>query len=173
LDKVHHAKIDIRSLLKDPSLFKEQAFINNEWTQSSLGASFPVNNPATGEIIAQVANLSSADAEKAITAAEQALPKWKSITGKERAGLMRKWFDLILQNKEDLAVLMTLEQGKPIAESTGEVVYGASFIEWYAEEAKRVSGTIPTTIWGDKRFMVLKQPVGFALLLRLGIFLMR
>jgi succinate-semialdehyde dehydrogenase / glutarate-semialdehyde dehydrogenase len=100
------------------------------------------------------------DAEKAIAAANAAFPKWKGITGKERAGFMRKWFDLILQNKDDLAILMTLEQGKPLAESSGEVVYGASFIEWYAEEAKRVSGTIPTTIWGDKRFMVLKQPVG-------------
>ena len=153
-------KMDIRSLLKDPSLFKELAFIDNEWVQSSSNTSFQVNNPATGEIIAEVTNLSVADAEKAIAAADQALTKWKSITGKERAGLMRKWFDLILQNKEDLAILMTLEQGKPLAESTGEVVYGASFIEWYAEEAKRVSGTIPTTIWGDKRFMVLKQPVG-------------
>ena len=153
-------KIDIRSLLKDPSLFKEQAFINNEWVRSSSDTTFPVNNPATGKIIAQVANLDASDAEKAIIAADHALPQWKSITGKERAGLMRKWFDLILQNKEDLAILMTLEQGKPLAESTGEVVYGASFIEWYAEEAKRVSGTIPTTIWGDKRFMVLKQPVG-------------
>jgi succinate-semialdehyde dehydrogenase / glutarate-semialdehyde dehydrogenase len=152
--------IDIRKLLKDPSLFKEEAFINNQWVKSSSGASFPINNPATGEIIAQVANLGAADAEKAIAAADQALPKWKAITGKERAGLMRKWFDLILQNKDDLAILMTLEQGKPLAESAGEVVYGASFIEWYAEEAKRVSGTIPTTIWGDKRFMVLKQPVG-------------
>jgi len=152
--------IDIRKLLKDPSLFKEEAFINNQWVKSSSGASFPINNPATGEIIALVANLGAADAEKAIAAADQALPKWKAITGKERAGLMRKWFDLILQNKDDLAILMTLEQGKPLAESAGEVVYGASFIEWYAEEAKRVSGTIPTTIWGDKRFMVLKQPVG-------------
>ncbi len=152
--------IDIRKLLKDPSLFKEEAFINNQWVKSSSGNAFPISNPATGEIIAQVANLGAADAEKAIAAADQALPKWKAITGKERAGLMRKWFDLILQNKDDLAVLMTLEQGKPLAESAGEVVYGASFIEWYAEEAKRVSGTIPTTIWGDKRFMVLKQPVG-------------
>ena len=152
--------IDIRKLLKDPSLFKEEAFINNQWVKSSSGASFPINNPATGEIIAQVANLGAADAEKAIAAADIALSKWKAITGKERAGLMRKWFDLILQNKDDLAILMTLEQGKPLTESAGEVVYGASFIEWYAEEAKRVSGTIPTTIWGDKRFMVLKQPVG-------------
>jgi len=152
--------IDIRKLLKDPSLFKEEAFINNQWVKSSSGSSFPIHNPATGEIIAQVANLGAADAEKAIAAADQALPKWKILTGKERAGIMRKWFDLILQNKDDLAILMTLEQGKPLTESAGEVVYGASFIEWYAEEAKRVSGTIPTTIWGDKRFMVLKQPVG-------------
>ncbi|MFZ4379545.1 MAG: NAD-dependent succinate-semialdehyde dehydrogenase [Polynucleobacter sp.] len=152
--------IDIRKLLKDPSLFKEEAFINNQWVKSSAGSSFPIHNPATGEIIAQVANLGAADAEKAIAAADQALPKWKSLTGKERAGIMRKWFDLILQNKDDLAILMTLEQGKPLTESAGEVVYGASFIEWYAEEAKRVSGTIPTTVWGDKRFMVLKQPVG-------------
>jgi len=152
--------IDIRKLLKDPSLFKEEAFIDNQWVKSSSGASFPINNPATGEIIAQVANLGAADAEKAIAAADQALPQWKNLTGKERAGIMRKWFDLILQNKDDLAILMTLEQGKPLTESTGEVVYGASFIEWYAEEAKRVSGTIPTTVWGDKRFMVLKQPIG-------------
>jgi len=152
--------IDIRKLLKDPSLFKEEAFINNQWVKSSSGTSFPINNPATGEIIAQVANLGAVDAEKAIAAADHALSKWKGITGKERAGFMRKWFDLILQNKDDLAVLMTLEQGKPLTESVGEVVYGASFIEWYAEEAKRVSGTIPTTIWGDKRFMVLKQPIG-------------
>jgi len=152
--------IDIRKLLKDPSLFKEEAFIGNQWVKSSSGASFPINNPATDEIIAQVANLGVADAQKAIAAADQALPQWKGLTGKERAGIMRKWFDLILQNKDDLAILMTLEQGKPLTESTGEVVYGASFIEWYAEEAKRVSGTIPTTVWGDKRFMVLKQPVG-------------
>jgi len=151
---------DIRKLLKDPSLFKEEAFINGKWVKSSSGKTFPINNPANNEIIAQVANLDAADADKAIAAANTAFPKWKSITGKERAGLMRKWFDLILQNKDDLAILMTLEQGKPLTESAGEVVYGASFIEWYAEEAKRVSGTIPTTIWGDKRFMVLKQPVG-------------
>ena len=151
---------DIRKLLKDPSLFKEEAFINGKWVKSSSGKTFPINNPATNEIIAQVANLDAGDADKAIAAANAAFPKWKSITGKERAGIMRKWFDLILQNKDDLAILMTLEQGKPLTESVGEVVYGASFIEWYAEEAKRVSGTIPTTIWGDKRFMVLKQPIG-------------
>jgi succinate-semialdehyde dehydrogenase / glutarate-semialdehyde dehydrogenase len=151
---------DIRKLLKDPSLFKEEAFINGKWVKSSSEKAFPINNPATNEIIGQVANLDASDAEKAIAAANDAFPKWKGITGKERAGLMRKWFDLILQNKDDLAILMTLEQGKPLTESAGEVVYGASFIEWYAEEAKRVSGTIPTTIWGDKRFMVLKQPVG-------------
>jgi succinate-semialdehyde dehydrogenase/glutarate-semialdehyde dehydrogenase len=151
---------DIRKLLKDPSLFKEEAFINGNWVKSSSGKTFPINNPASNEIIAQVSNLDASDADKAIAAANAAFPKWRDITGKERAGLMRKWFDLILQNKDDLAILMTLEQGKPLTESAGEIVYGASFIEWFAEEAKRVSGTIPTTIWGDKRFMVLKQAVG-------------
>lgn len=151
---------DIRKLLKDPSLFKEEAFINGNWVKSSSGKTFPINNPASNEIIAQVSNLDASDADRAIAAANAAFPKWRDITGKERAGLMRKWFDLILQNKDDLAILMTLEQGKPLTESAGEIVYGASFIEWFAEEAKRVSGTIPTTIWGDKRFMVLKQAVG-------------
>ena len=151
---------DIRKLLKDPSLFKEEAFINGNWVKSNYGKTFPINNPASNEIIAQVSNLDASDADKAIAAANAAFPKWRDITGKERAGLMRKWFDLILQNKDDLAILMTLEQGKPLTESAGEIVYGASFIEWFAEEAKRVSGTIPTTIWGDKRFMVLKQAVG-------------
>jgi succinate-semialdehyde dehydrogenase/glutarate-semialdehyde dehydrogenase len=151
---------DIRKLLKDPSLFKEEAYIDGKWVQGANNEEFLVNNPATHEIIARVANLAPTDAERAIQAANVAFPKWRDKTGKERAILMRKWFDLILQNKEDLAILMTLEQGKPLAESTGEVVYGASFIEWFAEEAKRVSGTIPSTIWGDKRFMVLKQAIG-------------
>jgi succinate-semialdehyde dehydrogenase/glutarate-semialdehyde dehydrogenase len=152
--------IDIRPLLKDPSLFKEDGFIDGQWLKAAHGASFAVNNPATNETIAQVANLGPAEAEQAIQAAAQALPEWRSKTGKERANIMRKWFDLIIQNTADLAVLMTLEQGKPLAESSGEVTYGASFIEWFAEEAKRVCGDIPQTTWGDKRVMVLKQPIG-------------
>ena len=151
---------DIRKLLKDPSLFKQEAYINGQWVKASNNVLFNVSNPATHENIAQVANLTASDAEKAVHAAEAAFPKWREKTGKERATLMRKWFDLILQNKEDLAVLMTLEQGKPLTESAGEVLYGASFIEWFAEEAKRVAGTIPSTVWSDKRFMVLKQPIG-------------
>ena len=151
-------KIDIRSLLKDPSLFKEQAFINGKWIDSK--ETFAVTNPATDELIASVSNLGSKDAELAIKAAEQALPAWRNKIGKERAQIMRKWFDLIIENTKDLATLMTLEQGKPLAEASGEVIYGASFVEWFAEEAKRVAGSIPTTTWGDKRMMVLKQPIG-------------
>ena len=151
-------KIDIRSFLKDPSLFKEQAFINGKWVTSK--ENFIVQNPATDEPIASVSNLGPQDAELAITAAEKALPAWRSKTGKERAHIMRKWFDLITENTQDLATLMTLEQGKPLAEAAGEVAYGASFVEWFAEEAKRVAGSIPTTTWGDKRMMVLKQPIG-------------
>ena len=151
-------KIDIRSLLKDPRLFKEQAFINGKWIDSK--ETFAVTNPATDELIASVSNLGSKDAELAIKTAEQALPAWRNKIGKERAHIMRKWFDLIIENTKDLATLMTLEQGKPLAEASGEVVYGASFVEWFAEEAKRVAGSIPTTTWGDKRMMVLKQPIG-------------
>lgn len=153
-------KTDIRSLLKDPSLLKENAYINGQWVKADSGATFLVNNPATGEIIAQVSNLGPADAELAIKAAEQAFGDWKSKTGKERASIMRRWFDLIIQNTSDLATLMTLEQGKPLIESAGEVAYGASFIEWFAEEAKRVSGSLPSTTWSDKRLIVLKQPIG-------------
>ncbi|QWE16897.1 NAD-dependent succinate-semialdehyde dehydrogenase [Polynucleobacter sp. AP-Nino-20-G2] len=151
-------KIDIRTLLKDPSLFKEDAFINGAWVKSSN--TFAVTNPATGEHIAQVSNLEPKDAELAIAAAESAFQSWKSKTAKERASVMRKWFDLIIQNTQDLATLMTLEQGKPLVEATGEVAYGASFIEWFAEEAKRVAGSIPSTTWSDKRLIVMKQPIG-------------
>ena len=131
-------KIDIRSLLKDPSLLKEQAFINGKWVGSQT--TFDVTNPATDEVIASVSNLSSKDAELAIKAAEEALPAWRNKIGKERAQIMRKWFDLIIENTQDLATLMTLEQGKPLIEAAGEVAYGASFVEWFAEEAKRVAG---------------------------------
>ncbi len=153
-------KIDIRNLLKDPSLFKEDSYINGQWVNAKSGNTFSVNNPATGEIIAQVANLSTTDAELAIQSAENAFESWKNKTGKERASIMRNWFDLIIANTSDLATLMTLEQGKPLIEAAGEVAYGASFIEWFAEEAKRVTGSIPSTTWSDKRLIVLKQPIG-------------
>ena len=152
--------VDIRKLLKDPSLFKEEAFINGAWVQAKPENTFSVNNPATGEIIAHVSNLGAQEAEQAITAAERAFQDWKNETGKERAAIMRKWFDLVIANTQDLATLMTLEQGKPLVEAAGEVTYGASFIEWFAEEAKRVTGSIPSTTWSDKRMIVMKQPIG-------------
>ena len=150
--------VDIRSQLKDASLFKEEAFIDGKWVGSK--STFTVSNPATNDIIASVANLETKDAELAIAAAEKALPTWRSKLAKERAQIMRKWFDLIIENTQDLAKLMTLEQGKPLAEAAGEVIYGASFVEWFAEEAKRVEGSILGTTWSDKRLMVLKQPIG-------------
>lgn len=152
--------VDIRKLLKDPSLFKEEAFINGAWVQAKPENTFSVNNPATGEIIAHVSNLGAQEAEQAITAAERAFQDWKNKTGKERAAIMRTWFDLVIANTQDLATLMTLEQGKPLVEAAGEVTYGASFIEWFAEEAKRVTGSIPSTTWSDKRMIVMKQPIG-------------
>lgn len=151
-------KVDIRSQLEDSSLFREEAFINGKWVDSKN--TFMVSNPATDDIIAAVANLEVKDVELAIAAAENALPAWRSKLAKERAQIMRKWFDLIIENTQDLAKLMTLEQGKPLAEAAGEVVYGASFVEWFAEEAKRVEGSILGTTWGDKRMMVLKQAIG-------------
>jgi len=153
-------KIDIRHHFKDPSLLKDMAFIHGQWINAATHNRFAVHNPATNELIAEVSNLGTAEAEQAIAAAETALPAWRSKTGKERAQLMRKWFELIIANTQDLATLMTLEQGKPLSEAAGEVAYGASFVEWFAEEAKRVAGAIPSTTWSDKRLLVLKQAIG-------------
>ncbi len=144
--------------LKDPSLLKTKAFIGGEW--HSGAKTFPVENPATGETIAQVADLSIAEVKTAIKFAHTAQPEWAALTGKERAGLLRNWFDLMVANADDLAQILTAEMGKPLAEAKGEVLYGASFIEWFAEEAKRVYGdTIPGHSQ-DKRIVVIKQPVG-------------
>jgi len=151
-------KVDIRSQLKDSSLFREEAFIDGKWVSSE--STFTVSNPATDDTIASVANLETKDAELAIAAAEKALPAWRNKLAKERAQIMRKWFELIIENTQDLAKLMTLEQGKPLTEAAGEVIYGASFVEWFAEEAKRVEGSVLGTTWSDKRLMVLKQPIG-------------
>jgi succinate-semialdehyde dehydrogenase/glutarate-semialdehyde dehydrogenase len=151
---------NIPKLLKNPSLFREDALINGQWIKASANQRFPVRNPATGQNLALIANLNTADAHEAIQAAEIALSAWRGRIAKERAGIMRKWFELILANADDLAILMTLEQGKPLAEAKGEVMYGASFVEWFAEEAKRVMGAIPSSTWGDKRTLVLKQAIG-------------
>jgi succinate-semialdehyde dehydrogenase/glutarate-semialdehyde dehydrogenase len=146
------------SLLNDPSLLKTDALVAGEWLQ---GASrFDVNDPATGLKLADVANLTRKDAEAAIAAAGAAWPAWRAKTAKERSGILRKWFDLLIANTEDLGRLMTAEQGKPFAEAKGEVTYAASFVEWFAEEAKRVNGETLPTFDNNRRLLVLRQPVG-------------
>ncbi len=146
------------ALLKDPTLLKTDGLINGEWVK---GASrFDVLDPATGLKLADVANLGPADAEKAIAAANAAWGPWKNKTAKERSIILRKWFDLLMANQDDLGRLMTAEQGKPLAEAKGEVAYGASFVEWFAEEAKRVNGETLPQFDNNRRLMVLKQPIG-------------
>jgi len=146
------------SLLKDPSLFKTDALVNGQWVKGS--SRFDVNNPATGEKLADVANLGAADAKAAIAAANAAWPAWRNKTGKERSIILRKWFDLLTANTDDLARILTAEQGKPFAEAKGEIAYGASFVEWFAEEAKRVNGETLPQFDNNRRLMVLKQPIG-------------
>jgi succinate-semialdehyde dehydrogenase / glutarate-semialdehyde dehydrogenase len=146
--------------LKDSSLLKSLAFVNGAWTAADNGATFEVLNPATGQVLATVPDMGAAETRRAIEAANAAWPAWKAKTAKERAAILRAWYNLIMANQEDLAVLLTAEQGKPLAEARGEIAYGASFIEWFAEEAKRVYGdTIPGHA-PDKRIVVLKEPIG-------------
>ncbi|MCL6261787.1 NADP-dependent succinate-semialdehyde dehydrogenase [Craterilacuibacter sp. RT1T] len=146
--------------LKDPSLLKQQCYLNGEWLDADNGETIPVSNPATGEIIAQVPKMGRAEAERAVAAAADAFPLWKKKSAKERALLLRRWFDLMMANQDDLAAILTAEQGKPLAEAKGEIAYGASYIEWYAEEGKRIYGdTIPST-GADKRILVSKEPIG-------------
>ncbi len=146
--------------LADSSLLKTAAYVDGAWVQAQSGARFTVTNPATGETIAEIADQTDVDTRAAIAAAHKALPAWRAKTAKERAGLMRKWFDLMMANQEDLAVIMTAEQGKPLAESRGEIAYGASFIEWFAEEGKRVYGDVIPTPQNGRRIVVLKEPIG-------------
>ena len=148
--------------LKDSKLFREQCYIDGAWLDAQSRKNFPVHNPATGAVLGSVPDMGTSETRRAIEAAERAWPAWRDKTAKERAAILRKWFDLMMANQEDLAQLMTAEQGKPLAESRGEIAYGASFVEWFAEEAKRVYGdTIPSP-WADKRIVVLKQPIGVA-----------
>lgn len=146
--------------LKDPSLLRGDAFIDGAWVKARAGKSFAVTNPANGESLADVTDCAPEDARAAIEAAHAAFPAWRAKTAKERAGILRKWFELIMANQEDLAVLMTSEQGKPLAETRGEVAYGASFIEWFAEEGKRVYGDVIPTFAAGKRVLVFKEPIG-------------
>ncbi len=146
--------------LSDPKLFREQCYIDGRWADADSGAVIEVTNPATGEVLGTIPRMGTAETRRAIEAAEKAWPAWRGLLAKERANILRKWYDLILENQEDLARLMTLEQGKPLAEAKGEVVYGASFIEWFAEEAKRIYGDTIPQHQADKRIVVVKQPVG-------------
>jgi len=146
--------------LKDPKLFREQCYLDGAWQGAAGGKSFRVHNPASGAQLGTVPDMGADETRKAIDAAETALPAWRAKTGKERAAILRKWNDLILANLDDLALILTSEQGKPLAESKGEVTIGAAYVEWFAEEAKRIYGdTIPTP-WADRRILVIKQPVG-------------
>ena len=155
------AKTDLKSLLKDPSLLETRAYIGGQWVDGEDGT-FEVTNPARGDVIAQVADLSRAQVAGAIAQAEKAQKDWASWTGKERAAVMRKWFDLMMENQDDLGTILTAEQGKPLAEAKGEIAYGASFIESFGEEAKRVYGEMIPGHQRDKRIMVMKQPIGVA-----------
>ena len=142
------------------SLFREQAFVGGRWESAANGQVKQVFNPATGSVIGTIPNLGAAETRRAIEAADKALPDWRARTAKERAQILRKWFDLMMANQEDLAVLMTVEQGKPLFESRGEIAYAASFIEWFAEEGKRAYGDVIPSHGRDKRIVVLKQPIG-------------
>src|SRR5713101_677039 len=146
--------------LKDPRLFRQQCYIDGKWVEADDREAIPVNNPADNSILGTVPKMGADETRRAIEAAERALPDWRARTGKERAAVLRKLYELMIENQEDLAQLMTAEQGKPLTESRGEIVYAASFIEWFGEEGKRVYGdTIPGHA-RDKRIVVLKQPIG-------------
>ena len=146
--------------LKDGNLFHEKCYIDGAWVDADSGEMLTVNNPATGDTLGSIPKMGVSETERAIIAADVALPAWRAKTAKERSVILRKWYDLMLENQEDLAVLMTMEQGRPLPEAMGEVLYSASFIEWFAEEGKRIYGdTIPAPN-GDWRIVVTKEPIG-------------
>ena len=154
------SKTDLKSLLTDPTLLETRAFIAGEWVHADDGSTFDVINPARGDVICAVPDLGRAETARAIEAARIAMKDWAARTGKERSQVLRKWFDLMMANQHDLGLILTAEMGKPLAEAKGEVAYGASFIEWFGEEAKRIYGeTIPGHM-RDKRIQVIKQPIG-------------
>jgi succinate-semialdehyde dehydrogenase / glutarate-semialdehyde dehydrogenase len=146
--------------LKDPSLLRQQAYLSGQWCDADDGQTISVTNPATGEVIGSVPKMGAAETRRAIDAANAAWPAWRQKTAKERSAILRKWNDLMLANVDDLGLLMTAEQGKPLAEAKGEIAYAASFIEWFAEEGKRVSGETLQSPWPDRRLVVLKEPIG-------------
>ena len=146
--------------LNDLTLFRQQAFINGEWRDALSSDVITVTNPANGEVLGSVPKMGAEETRDAIQAAHRALPAWRQLTAKERAAILRRWYDLMMANQDDLARLMTLEQGKPLAEAKGEIGYAASFIEWFAEEGKRIYGDTIPGHQADKRLIVIKQPIG-------------
>jgi succinate-semialdehyde dehydrogenase/glutarate-semialdehyde dehydrogenase len=146
--------------LRDEKLFRQQCYVDGQWADADSKQTVVVSNPATGAAVGTIPRMGAAETRRAIEAADRALPSWRAKTGKERAAILRKWFDLMLANQDDLALIMTTEQGKPLAEAKGEIAYAASFIEWFAEEGKRVCGDVIPPHQSDKRIVVVKQPVG-------------
>ncbi|CAH5307642.1 NADP-dependent succinate-semialdehyde dehydrogenase [Klebsiella oxytoca] len=146
--------------LNDPTLFRQQAFIDGRWRDASSGETLGVTNPANGQQLGRVPKMGAEETREAIDAAARALPAWRALTARERATILRRWFDLMMEHQDDLARLMTLEQGKPLAEAKGEIGYAASFIEWFAEEGKRIYGDTIPGHQADKRLLVIKQPIG-------------
>jgi succinate-semialdehyde dehydrogenase/glutarate-semialdehyde dehydrogenase len=144
---------DLASLLKDPSLLVFKSYVAGEWIAADDGSTFTVTNPARGDVICELPNLGRAETARAITAAHKAHREWAGRTAKERAQVLRKWFDLCMANQDDLATILTAEMGKPLAEAKGEIAYGSSYIEWFGEEAKRVYGDIIPGHQRDKRIM--------------------
>ena len=157
---MHDTATNLSSLLKDPSLLATKAYVAGQWIDADDGKTFAVYNPARGDVICHVADLSRAETKRAIDAAAVAQKLWAARPAKERANILRAWFNLMMQNQDDLARILTAEMGKPFAEAKGEIAYGASFIEWFSEEAKRVYGEIIPGHMADKRISVLKQPIG-------------
>ncbi|NMM38711.1 MAG: NADP-dependent succinate-semialdehyde dehydrogenase [Glaciimonas sp.] len=146
--------------LKDPSLLRQQAYLDGTWCDADDGSTIAVTNPATGEVLGTVPKMGAAETKRAIDAANAAWPAWRKKTAKERSAILRKWNDLMLANVDDLGLLMTAEQGKPLTEAKGEVAYAASFIEWFAEEGKRIAGETLQSPWPDRRLVVIKEPIG-------------
>ncbi len=146
--------------LKDPQLFRTQAYVDGAWADAEGGKTFAVSNPATGEALAAVPDMGATETRRAIEAADRAWPAWRAKTAKERHAILLKWFNLMMQNQEDLAQILTAEQGKPLTEARGEIAYGASFIEWFAEEGKRAYGDVVPSHMADRRVLVMKEPIG-------------
>lgn len=151
---------DLSSKLKDSSLLCTKAYINGEWVDADSGETFDVINPARGDVICSVPNMTATETARAIDAAYATQKAWAKRTGKDRAAVLRKWYDLMVENADDLGMILTAEMGKPFAEAKGEVMYGASFIDWFSEEAKRIYGETIPGHQEDKRIVVLKQPIG-------------